>query len=194
VFGFVLIWRLVAQPRSIVKRFDVREHAQPGIFQRLVLVVLGPFVLQRPGEPFGHRDRSRTNMPRPDLLPIKRMDDLHTDLIGCSSEGQFMIIDYSDGPDVYVVRYLFHMSGELNNVRHSTLGKDASQNEIQNRKNVFLRELEPYQLCDIRVQLFEARIGGIAFGLVYFEETQSVNLEPGPLITFMAPWDGEYYT
>jgi hypothetical protein len=140
---------------------------------------------------------SRPNMSRPDILPIKRMDDLHTNLIGCSGEGQFMIIDYSDGSDgnnVYVVRYLFHASGDLTNVKHSTLGKDASQDEIQNQKNAFLGELEPYQLCDIRVHPFEVRIDGITFGLVYSEETQSVNLEPGPLIAFMAPWDGEYYT
>lgn len=108
-----------------------------------------------------------------------------------------MIIDYSDGAvgnNLHIVRYLFHTSGELDNVKYSTLGKDASQNEIQNQKNAFLSELEPYQLCDIRVHLFEASIDGITFGLVYSEETQSVNLEPGPLITFMAPWDGEYYT
>lgn len=136
-------------------------------------------------------------MSRPDILPIKHMDDLHTNLIGCSSEGQFMIIDYPAGRHgtvVYVVRYLFHKSGELNTVKHSTHGKDASLDEIQNQKNAFLCELEPYQLCDIRVRPFEVRIDGMIFGLVYSEETQSVNLEPGPLITFMAPWDGEYYT
>jgi hypothetical protein len=136
-------------------------------------------------------------MSKPNILPINRMDDLHTDLIGCCSEGQFMIIDYPDGRDgnnVYVVRYLFHKSGDLDNIRHSILGKDATQDEIQIEKDDFLGELEPYQLCDICVQPFEVRIDGITFGLLYSEETDSVNLEPGPLITFMAPWDGEYYT
>jgi len=135
-------------------------------------------------------------MSRPNILPIKRMDDLHTNLIGCSSEGQFMIIDYygCDESILYVVRYLFHMSGEFNNVKYGKLGNDASEDEIQIEKNGFLSELEPYQLCDIRVHPFEVNIDGITFGLLYSEETQSVNLEPGPLITFMAPWDGEYCT
>lgn len=136
-------------------------------------------------------------MSRPDILPIKRMVDLHTNLIGCSSEGQFMIVDYSDwidGNNVYVVRYLFHASGELTNVKHSTLDKNASQDEIHNQKNAFLCELEPYELCDICVHPFEVKIDSITFGLVYSDETQSVDLEPGPLITFMDPWDGEYYT
>lgn len=55
----MLIGRLVAQRLVnscwIVKRFDIREHAQPRILQRLVLVGLRPFVLERPGEPFGDR-------------------------------------------------------------------------------------------------------------------------------------------
>ena len=59
MFGFVLIRRLVAQSlvksRSIVKRFDVLEHTQPGIFQRFILVVLRPFVFELPEEPFGDR-------------------------------------------------------------------------------------------------------------------------------------------
>ena len=87
-----------------------------------------------------------------------------------------------------------YTSGALKNVNHSILGKDASQDEIQIEKNGFLSELEQYQLCDIRVHPFEVKIDGVTFGLLYSEETQSVNLEPGPLITFMAPWDGEYYT
>jgi len=108
-----------------------------------------------------------------------------------------MIIDYSDvcdGTNVYVVRYLFHLSGEFDSVQHAVLGKDASPDEILGVKNAFLRELESYRLCDIRVHLFDVSIDGTAFGLFYSEETQSVNLLPGPLITFMAPWDGEYYT
>ncbi len=136
-------------------------------------------------------------MSRTNLIPIKRMDDLHTNLIGCSRDGQFMIIDYSGGCDknkVYVVRYLFRPSGELQNVTHSILSKDAPLDEVEGVKNTFLSELKPYQLCDIRVQLFQVQIDGINFGLVYSEETESVNLEPGPLITFMAPWDGEYNT
>lgn len=139
-------------------------------------------------------------MSKPAMLPIKRMEDMHTNLIGRSAEGQFMIISYlpvSDGHDkkhVYVVRYLFKTSGELKNVKHVTLGEDASEEEIQINNNGFLRELEPYQLCDICVKPFESRIDGIAFGLLYSEKTQSVDLEPGPLITFMAPWDGEFYT
>lgn len=135
-------------------------------------------------------------MSKPNILPIKRMDDLHTNLIGCSSQGQFMIIDYygCDETNLYVVWYLFHMSGEFKNVQHARLGKDASADVIQIEKNGFLGELEPYQLCDIRVHPFEVTIDGITFGLLYSEETQPVNLEPGPLITFMAPWDGEYNT
>ncbi len=135
-------------------------------------------------------------MPRPNILPIKYMDDLHTNLIGCSGEWQFMIIEYysCNLPNVYVVRYLFHMSGEFHNVKHAKLGIPASEEEVEIVKNGFLSELEPYRLCDIRVQLFEVDIDSITFGLLYSEETESVDLEPRALITFTEPWDGEYNT
>ena len=107
-----------------------------------------------------------------------------------------MIIDYygCDESDLYVVRYLFRTSGEFINAKHAKLSSNTSEDEIQVEKDAFLRELEPYQLGDIRVHPFEASIDGITFGLLYSEEAQSVNLEPGPLITFTAPWDGEYFT
>ena len=135
-------------------------------------------------------------MSRPNILPIRRMDDLHTNLIGRFKGGQFMIIDYygCDESLLYVVRYLFRTSGEFNHVKHVKLSNDASEDEIQAVKDSFLSELEPHQQCDIRVHPFEVDIDGKIFGLVYSEETQSVDLEPGPLITFAPPWDGEYYT
>lgn len=49
VFGFKLVGGFVAerlvQPFGIVKRFDVPEHAQPGCYQVLKVLVLGPLVL-----------------------------------------------------------------------------------------------------------------------------------------------------
>ncbi|WP_234824020.1 hypothetical protein [Bremerella cremea] len=58
MFGFVLVGRLVAQrlvkSLAIIKRFNVLEHAQPGVCQRLVLAMLRPFVLERPEESLGH--------------------------------------------------------------------------------------------------------------------------------------------
>ncbi len=118
-------------------------------------------------------------MPRPDLLPIRYMDDLHTNLIGCSKQEQFMIVDYYGCglPNLYVVKYVFNMSGEFKNAKYAKLAEDASGQEMQNEKNRFLSELEPYELCDIRVRLFEVTIDDLAFGLLYSEKIQSVNLE-----------------
>ncbi|EAQ78293.1 hypothetical protein DSM3645_18191 [Blastopirellula marina DSM 3645] len=125
------------------------------------------------------------------------MEDLRTNMTGLSRGGQFMIIDYSDvcdGSNACVVRYLFHASGELKSVDHAVFGSDASPIDLQKKMDAFLGELESYRLGDIRVQLFQVEIDGNTFGLVASEKTQSVNLEPGPILTFMGPWDGEYYT
>lgn len=43
------------EPHGIVKGFDVLEHAQPGRFQILERLMLGPLVLERPEDPFYDR-------------------------------------------------------------------------------------------------------------------------------------------
>jgi len=65
---------------------------------------------------------------------------------------------------------------------------------VEQEKTEFLSGLVPYAFCDITVKPFSIMIDEIQFGLVYREGTESIGLEPGPTITFMEPWDGEYYT
>ncbi len=108
-----------------------------------------------------------------------------------------MILDYSSvcwRSPAYVVRYLFDKFGVFKQVTQSTIDKDSHHDEIEIAKTSLLTDLGPYELCDIRIQPFEVTIDGITFGFSYSEETKSVDVTPGPLITFMAPWDGEYYT
>jgi hypothetical protein len=147
-------------------------------------------------------------MPAPELLLIKRMEDLHTGLIGRCEAGQFFITDslpvavdsdfkLTEKDRPYVVRYLFKLDGEFSNAEHAKI-ECLSQREClhlaDEKKRKFLGDLGPYSFCDIVVKPFEMTLNGIKFGLVYCEETDSINLEPGPVITFMEPWDGEYYT
>jgi hypothetical protein len=147
-------------------------------------------------------------MPAPKLLVIKRMEDLQTRLIGRCEEGQFFIAESlpisvesdsgkAENDKVYVLRYLFKMDGEFINTEHAKIECSSGREYLhpaEDKKREFLQKLGPYKFCDIAVKPFEITIDGIKFGLVYCEETQSINLEPGPIITFMEPWDGEYYT
>jgi hypothetical protein len=143
-------------------------------------------------------------MHSPELLPIKRLEDLHTDLIGRYEHGQFMVIQTPSIVDrganveaeakVYIVRFLFQFSGDLISATHVVLPANAPEDKLQLEKLGLLQELQPVIFCDIAVKLFKLVIDNIVFGLIYAEETDSVTLEPRSIITFMAPWDGEYYT
>jgi hypothetical protein len=145
-------------------------------------------------------------MPAPELLMIKRMEDLQTALIGRCETGQFFvtetlpIVGKSDSklPErdwVYVVRYLFKLDGEFLSAEHAKINSGPDYlRAAEEKKSEFLEGLRPYEFCDIAVKPFSITIDEIQFGLVYSEGTESIGLEPGPTITFMEPWDGEYCT
>jgi len=135
------------------------------------------------------------------------MEDLKTALVGRCETGQFFVTEtlpiagesYSKLPKkdrLYVVRYLFKATGEFFSVEHAKI--DCSRGGylplVEEKKSEFLTNLGLYEFCDIVVKPFSITIDEIQFGLVYSEQTESINLEPGPTITFMEPWDGEYYT
>ena len=147
-------------------------------------------------------------MPGPELLLIKRMEDLQTALIGRCEIGQFFITESfpiagesdSKMPEkdrLYVVRYLFKLNGEFLSAEHAKInccsGRDYLR-LVEEKKIEFLNGLGPYEFCDIAVKPFSITIDEVQFGLVYSNGTGSISLEPGPTITFMEPWDGEYYT
>ena len=148
-------------------------------------------------------------MPAPELLPIKYMEDLHTAWVGRWREGQFFIAETlpvaipsaiePTGTDewVYVVNYLFRDTGELREARHAKVPYSSNEGYHGLTEQItrqFLDELGDYTLGDILVKPFAMHIDGIEFGLVYNEETELINLQPGSIISFFEPWDGEYDT
>jgi hypothetical protein len=138
-------------------------------------------------------------MPAPELLLIKRMEDLQTALIGRCETGQFFVTEtlpiVGKSDRLYVVRYLFKLDGEFLSAEHAKMNSGPDYlRAVEEKKSEFLEGLRPYEFCDIAVKPFSITIDEIQFGLVYNERTESIGLEPGPTITFMEPWDGEYYT
>ena len=98
---------------------------------------------------------------------------------------------------LYVVQYLFKLNGEFLSAEHAKINCRSGRDYlrlVEEKKSEFLAGLGGYEFCDIAVKPFSITIDGIQFGLVYSEGTESITLEPGPTITFMEPWDGEYYT
>lgn len=95
------------------------------------------------------------------------------------------------------MRYLFKLNGDFLGAEHAKINCRSGNDYlrlVEQEKIKFLDSLGPYEFCDIAVKPFSITIDEIQFGLIYSDETGSINLEPGPTITFMEPWDGEYYT
>jgi hypothetical protein len=147
-------------------------------------------------------------MPAPDLLLIKRVEDLQTALVGRCEAGQFFVTEtlpiVSESASklpktnqLYIVRYLFKTNGDLLSAKHAKINCSSGRDYyrlVEEKKTELLNGLGPFEFCDISVKPFSIMIDKIQFGLVYSEGTKSIGLEPGPTITFMEPWDGEYYT
>ena len=130
-------------------------------------------------------------MALPDILPIRLMEDLHTAFVGrCSDGTQFFLNDFSDGSTEMLVLYRFDADG--NYLGHDLQRTDRTQTETV--KAELLTKLENPTYCDIAVRPFAISVDGVNYGLLVDAEDECVHLQPHSQITFMAPWDGEYYT
>ena len=130
-------------------------------------------------------------MAIPDILPIRLMEDLHTALVGrCPDGSQFFLNDFSEGSTDVLVLYRFDADG--NYLSHELKRTDGTQTETA--KTDLLATLDTPTCCDIAVRPFVVSVDGVKYGLLVEADSECVHLQPHSQITFMAPWDGEYYT
>jgi len=92
----------------------------------------------------------------------------------------------------YAVLFRFSSDGRFFSARHSS--SSDSEFRAENVVEGFVSELGSVEFGDIAVSPFETIIDGVRFGLVFYPEFESVTLEPNSIISFQAPWDGEYFT
>lgn len=137
-------------------------------------------------------------MALPEKLQIRWMPDLHTSHIGRFNKSeQFFLAQHvvhsitnNSANREYVALYCFDRSGILQ--RHKILGPFDSVTEKMT--NALLTDLGPYEFMDICVAPFQVTFDGHLFGLIPDTQNGIIQLEPGSMITFMEPWDGEYCT
>lgn len=93
--------------------------------------------------------------------------------------------------DDYLALYCFDERGVLST--HTIRGPF---DERVSRRLIggLMTQLGQYELRDICVAPFEVRFAGHSFGLIPDLEHSAITLEPGCMITFREPWDGEYCT
>lgn len=147
-------------------------------------------------------------MAIPEIIPMRRMEDLHTEFVGrCADGTQFFLNetfveldpqfeDWKQSRHEYLVLYLFDFAGHY--VRHSWwhggTTSECNRRELESKRDQMLAELGDVQFCDISVRSFSVKIDDVVFGLIPNTDDETVELEPSSQISFEAPWDGEYYT
>ncbi len=152
-------------------------------------------------------------MKWPKKLPIARVEDWHTHYAGRAADGrQFWAYatfafesgwhsappgsDWRAFRKEYVVLHTFSRDGDYLATRHWCAGvtAEASSEAIAQKLAELVAELGPAVMQDIKVSLFQTQLDGLTFGLVADAESEQINLQPGATISFMEPWNGEYYT
>ena len=137
-------------------------------------------------------------MSLPDKIPIRWMPDLHTAHVGRFRDSeQFFLAEHlvpstdDDSPSrEFAALYCFDSSGKLTS--HKIVGPLASGTEAT--VDALLSDLGSHEFGDICVAPFQVTFDGRIFGLIPNLEHGTIQLEPGAMLTFMEPWDGEYYT
>jgi formate hydrogenlyase regulatory protein HycA len=152
-------------------------------------------------------------MAIPNKIRINREEDYHTHFIGSYAGGQFMgfvtatlpmplLKDWKSQQRWYAVLHTFTSEG-----RHKktdawfagTTAEGVSQvlPRAQQKLDEMLLTLDGREFDSVEVELFSVQVDGHTFGLVDDSKPDkdivSVRLLPNDL-TFLEPWDGEYYT
>jgi hypothetical protein len=126
--------------------------------------------------------------------------------IGKTASGdQFMVanafIDSGTGRRYFTTFYLFDADGALTRsaINEIPEGTDkvtgmAALERVKALREQHLKEIGPVKYSDIAVRPFQVLHQGTPFGLIPEQKNgrPQVVLQPGPVITFRAPWTGSY--
>lgn len=154
-------------------------------------------------------------MAIPEILPISRMEDYYTHYLGIYSDGrQFwgresVTVLFSTGSLLpsgeiadkelrgeFVILHFFDKYGTHLNTEHKYVGisEESDLEQMKATLESWIDEGGTWEFADISVKLFQIHIQGFVFGLQLNEQSESIDLLPDYSISFMEPWDGEYYT
>lgn len=140
----------------------------------------------------------------PHRIRVQRIEDYHTHFCGSRKENGNLILGVMTGALVRTNWPLDGRHAELNVVfefspqgRFLRLLKTESAvdpNTSFASLTKMVESLGSIDFHDIEVEVFETCVDGIEFGLIPDPESGLIHLQPGTLISFYPPWDGDYYT
>src|SRR5947209_756970 len=149
-------------------------------------------------------------MQIPDKLPINRMEDYHTHYLGELEDGRLFwgyetfaytppFREIKDTNKLkyrkdYAVLHIFDSDGNLLQTSFKSANATDGQRYISDMLDEMISQLGKIEYKNIEVKVFEVLIDGKIFGLIPDHDFGLINLQPGSVISFQEPWNGEYYT
>ena len=145
----------------------------------------------------------------PTKLLIARMEYYHTHHLGQVNDGRLFwgyetfvfTRPYAEIKDEwqkfrkeYAILHLFDKEGNHLETKYWSGITESDGDKTSMKVEELVSNLGKIKYKDIKVKLFQTPIEGIVFGLVPNLENETINLEPGAIISFEEPWDGEYST
>ena len=140
------------------------------------------------------------------------MEDYHTHYLGQVKDGRLFwgyqtfvftkpYSEIEQGEDWrkyrrdYALVHTFDKDGNYFTTNYwSSLTIDTSEQQLEDKLEEIIAELGEVDFQDIEIKIFQTELDNITFGLIADEEKEMINLQPSSTISFLEPWDGEYYT
>lgn len=138
----------------------------------------------------------------PKVIPINH-DDYHAEHIGRTADGRqfFITRPFIPGKREFLALYLFDLKGQLLEAIIHDLGRREEVDEEAARQlyQQLLDSLGKVKFRRIKIAPFQIERFGVTFGLIpdepeEGEEVHYVIMQPGDVMAFYPPWDGDYDT
>lgn len=137
-------------------------------------------------------------------------DDYHVPYAGTAEDGrkfflseELFSLETSDRPgSAYVGLFLWNADGSFDEVQVDEVSRPEGAPPGQAGPAVAdelvaarLADLGDYVLESIEVEPFSENVDGVTFGwkVGQYDDTYSINIEPGDFIAYYEPWDGLEY-
>ena len=133
----------------------------------------------------------------PNRIRINRIAEYHTHFLGTIRQSGRLFWGILTGKSRhtgtlhYAVVFLFSPAGKFLQSIHSSSEVDPTSDAELAK---LVKTLGPVKFHDIEVDVFTTLIDGIVFGLVPDPDSGYIDLQPGYIISFYPPWNGEYWT
>jgi hypothetical protein len=201
-----------SDPRTVARPFPLGPRLALQVMAALVCLSFGAVAL------LSSRRVAPDDGRLPELIPIN-LDGSYMRWIGKTAEGSQFLISNAfiqepsasasggvAGRRYFTTFYLFDADGKLKRSQFDEVGDGSDKTtalavleKVKAIREKHLTSIGPVKYGNINVRPFQVQRDGVAFGLIATERPNKtgrsgwqVILQPGGIVTFSPPWNGDY--